>query len=384
LFGIDTWVVHRDWNSVFSQGDPQPAVALRYLAAVSRVSLKAGAVAGNQVVEGEVVSVERIPPSGNIPVSSVGGFTIGVGTVFSPATRLFGWVEGPGGIYWSGSTLSRPSRSISLALVRDRNAVYFYVDGIPQPIQGNGKFLSDCRNLTINGLGCASGRVVQWVGAVLRDHGAALIDDPQSDARVGPLGGCAAESTSLFVCDRSVSSEVMVALANPSLVVFTQPALPLVYAARSVSHVANWSYQTLMAAAETTSKQPDPAIVRLGREIPRPGGSVTWQEIDSARFDGILRLGKSGIGLVVFGNTYDPGWKLALSHGSVIRHIVVNGYANGWLVKGRGVSRFTIVYGPDREFVDGEIVGLCVGLGGLLLVGREWLRRLSRWIRLYQ
>jgi arabinofuranan 3-O-arabinosyltransferase len=54
--------------------------------------------------------------------------------------------------------------------------------------------------------------------------------------------------------------------------------------------------------------------------------------------------------LLAVAETYAPGWRLEIKNreASEAKHVVVNGYANGWLVPWNGTYDLRIVYGPER------------------------------------
>jgi arabinofuranan 3-O-arabinosyltransferase len=76
------------------------------------------------------------------------------------------------------------------------------------------------------------------------------------------------------------------------------------------------------------------------------------------------------------GEAFAPGWKAtATGHDdSGLRHIEVNGYANGWLVPWKGSYNMTLEYRPERYASAARAVSLTALLGVFGLVGLRRLR----------
>jgi len=79
--------------------------------------------------------------------------------------------------------------------------------------------------------------------------------------------------------------------------------------------------------------------------------------------------------LLATGEAFAPGWK-ATAEGhpdSELRHVEVNGYANGWLVPFKGSYEMTLEYGPERYAQAARVLSI-VGL--LFILAWVGLRRL--------
>jgi arabinofuranan 3-O-arabinosyltransferase len=95
--------------------------------------------------------------------------------------------------------------------------------------------------------------------------------------------------------------------------------------------------------------------------------------------------------VLVLAESHDPGWALhGLPVGWSARHILANGYANGWLIEGTGDADLTIQYGPERWTFAALVTSLLAGVAaagviGYRLVGparrRRWLDRLLSPVR---
>jgi arabinofuranan 3-O-arabinosyltransferase len=82
--------------------------------------------------------------------------------------------------------------------------------------------------------------------------------------------------------------------------------------------------------------------------------------------------------LLATSEAYAPGWK-ANAEGrdaSELRHIEVNGYANGWLVPWTGSYELTLEYGPERYALAARRLSLVVLILLLLWVAGRGLNRL--------
>jgi arabinofuranan 3-O-arabinosyltransferase len=72
--------------------------------------------------------------------------------------------------------------------------------------------------------------------------------------------------------------------------------------------------------------------------------------------------GAAGRFTLAFADSYAPGWALdGLPAGWSARHIVINGFANGWLVEGTGDATLTIRYGPGQWSSAARVVSLLYG-----------------------
>ncbi len=101
-------------------------------------------------------------------------------------------------------------------------------------------------------------------------------------------------------------------------------------------------------------------------------GRVEYARENPSFVRGKLKIDKPQV--LVFAETFDKGWKLDLfKEGRKINpqeHLLVNGYANGWLVKEAGEYEFSINFDAQKLVNIGGIISM-ITLGGLLL----WLIR---------
>ncbi|MER3410481.1 MAG: hypothetical protein C4306_10420 [Thermoleophilia bacterium] len=76
--------------------------------------------------------------------------------------------------------------------------------------------------------------------------------------------------------------------------------------------------------------------------------------------------------LLVLRETFDPGWRLEGVPGA--RHVRVNGYANGWVIKPRRAASVSLVYGPQRWVEIARLASIVAAAVSLLLVRPRWRR----------
>jgi arabinofuranan 3-O-arabinosyltransferase len=83
---------------------------------------------------------------------------------------------------------------------------------------------------------------------------------------------------------------------------------------------------------------------------------------------------------------YAPGWKVSADRGdaSELRHVQINGYANGWLLPWNGSYELTLEYGPERYARAAlwlSLVALIGVLGWIGLRCARWFLVSSEWTR---
>ncbi|HEY1656517.1 MAG TPA: hypothetical protein VGF86_15550 [Candidatus Tumulicola sp.] len=105
------------------------------------------------------------------------------------------------------------------------------------------------------------------------------------------------------------------------------------------------------------------AIARLAPPARRSVGSARVV----AEGAGTLRVATAGT-LLVFSDSYDERWS-ASQDGITLAHVLVNGYANGWLVPHPGAGDVFISFGPQKALTLGIAVTLFLGLSALTGIG---------------
>jgi arabinofuranan 3-O-arabinosyltransferase len=108
-----------------------------------------------------------------------------------------------------------------------------------------------------------------------------------------------------------------------------------------------------------------PVIVRLSPEMRNPVAPVAvWSSGGAGRY--LVRTGAVHDRVVLtLAESYAAGWQVTgLPPGWTARHIVVDGYANGWILTGRGQASLALDYGPNRY----QRVATAVSVLGIALV----------------
>ena len=86
---------------------------------------------------------------------------------------------------------------------------------------------------------------------------------------------------------------------------------------------------------------------------------ISYEKIDQTKYAIHVREAVRPY-LLSFGENYDEGWKVYLpgTHASISEtdHLIVNGYANGWLISRAGNYDMVIEYRPQRLFYTGLII----------------------------
>lgn len=117
-------------------------------------------------------------------------------------------------------------------------------------------------------------------------------------------------------------------------------------------------------------------LTRGGVQLTAAGARLVWSR---SRHAELLRL--SGTAVIGAESSFDSGWTLSAQAIGVqsatlsVRHIEINGYANGWLVSGRGSYILTTSYGPSSLIVIGGVFTLLTIVGLLFL----WVAVIFRW-----
>jgi hypothetical protein len=103
-------------------------------------------------------------------------------------------------------------------------------------------------------------------------------------------------------------------------------------------------------------------------------GNLDWSEIAPTSYK--ATVDSKGSFVLTLLESYDPHWELYVN-GSPIEetdHVIVNGYANGWLITETGKLAITIDYETQSLFTDAIIVSVLLPVLLLLFLSRRELK----------
>jgi arabinofuranan 3-O-arabinosyltransferase len=103
---------------------------------------------------------------------------------------------------------------------------------------------------------------------------------------------------------------------------------------------------------------------------------VTYIRVGSAEVRAQVS-GATGPFLLVLTESFAPGWRIEVPgrDAAAVRHVRVDGYANGWLIPWEGTYQVRFIYGPEGIARFARWTGLILVpalVGGLLLGGRRY------------
>ncbi len=96
-----------------------------------------------------------------------------------------------------------------------------------------------------------------------------------------------------------------------------------------------------------------------------PPPVVAYEQISPVEYK-VQVTGASGPFVLVLGETFDPLWHLSVGFGYDISkavHVLVDGFANGWMISSGGTFTFWVSYGPSQSFVLAYFLSLWSGMG---------------------
>jgi hypothetical protein len=166
---------------------------------------------------------------------------------------------------------------------------------------------------------------------------------------------------------------------SPALRLYEQDALPPIYAATSMVTHSRITNEALLQSASELALEPTPVVLseatrqRFNLSVADldPTARATGRLISPTNLQGSVRI--QGQTVLVFSQTYDPRWRLVIEGVANDRHFVANGFANGWLINGRGRLDWELVFRPQRSYFIGITAGIAmvVVASGLLV---HWAR----------
>jgi hypothetical protein len=113
-----------------------------------------------------------------------------------------------------------------------------------------------------------------------------------------------------------------------------------------------------------------------------PPPTVTYEQLSPVEY-GVQVKNASGAFVLVLGETFDPLWHLngnSAFDSSKAVHVLVDGFANGWIISSSGSFTFWINYGPSQSFLLAYYVSFAfsVALAVVAIRGRHREKGLNR------
>jgi len=120
----------------------------------------------------------------------------------------------------------------------------------------------------------------------------------------------------------------------------------------------------------------DPALIKI-EVSPK---KVEYRKISPVNYE-VKITGSAGRFILVFNNTYHPGWLLKMENEYLLtnRHIIANGYANGFVIDKVGSYNLSLEFAPEKNLLNGIKSSKVTMLAGLLVMIVLLLRRGWGW-----
>jgi len=386
LWGIDRWVVHSDWDSQYFAQAVGPESATAFLndprngspgEVITRRGQRVSAPTSSSGVE-FALRIDRLPREADVFLRS-GPLVVQVNR--SPQFNgrpIYGQAylavrDSARGIWMPGSSLMLGQwHTIRLDVRNGR--LRLHVDGVSQGVPMNCasdgtscSLLRDART----GSGIAVANLPGWMtvqepalggGAVVLTLPREITTEPW---QLMPRGTSPARET----------------LETPYLRMWNQDALPLVYAAQTAT-VADppFSSDRMLAAAAAIANDARPAVVPMASLAANLDGRAraTLSRSDPTTLKGIVDL--SGNSILILNQSFDSHWRLTVD-GRPIRtadHFVVNGFANGWRIRGDGTVRWVMSYQPQQAMTKGFILAIGMMVAAVLALALPLMMRSRR------
>jgi len=367
IWGIDRWLIHEDWNLDFMPS-PQiaavtPVVADTFFANPWSQTPAQSAVRKAHTVSlpAEARSVVIYVRINHLPASAEDRL-LQIGTADLQVNRSVPYGIGAYlALYDQHRLLWDEGKNLSLGkwhmvvLQFSNNRIFLSVDGADQSqvkeCSPGPPFPMPC-NLD-RGRGMALDPRPQSIIVPSRESRTAIADITE------PAPTISANPRPVFMgADRVPYPHLLESTVELRL--WQQEALPLIYAGTTNRILDSSSTDSLLSGAHAVASDSAPVLVEPSHADLRldQAATTSWRMANGTDFRGVLEV--HGSSMLVFLQSYDPGWRLVVSGNgsSVSSHVVVNGFANGWLVNGSGNVPWELVYAPQRAFIASYIVGI--------------------------
>ena len=347
LWGIDRWLVHNDWAGMYSPEPVSPAIADGFLTPLPKLHVLNEGRRRNlqlraKVPKGVVVYAKVVQaPKTNKVILRFGKWRLQDNAVYPRNPHHFYFA-----LYGGSARTWDPGLPLEAGLwyrvkINVGKTTDFSVNGVKEGVPLRDK---------------------------TRTHLIGISVQPASASHV--LIG-------VSKADTPAKSSHVVIYRSKYLTVWTQKALPLIYAANHVLAVPKkYSAQRMLGLASQTAGFSRPAVMfRAGSIKISPKASARWDRSSPTHYRGTIQA--HGTSLLVFDQSYSPDWRLAIrgGNGEVLRHVVVNGFGNGWMIRAEGRVSWNIQYEPQIIFD----WGLVMGAFELMIIGFWFTRHL--WAR---
>jgi len=381
ILGVDSWLVHLDWASAYLTPAPvSPVAAMSTLTNPNNqipngmAILQPGEVSPPTSRVDIVLKVTRIPGF-SYDVARWGPFRIQVNKTKGARQAYVAIYDVADGGWWPGPTIGI-GQWTAIQVSVDTHGLSFQIGGVPNPYL---VAFCECGKSKLRGV-VGEVRNLKYLPAIPQRNALQIAPSIASDGIlvVGARKKTVPRGTGLA---RVRPTAVQV---GQYLAVFSQPAMPLVYAAKDLVPVSGHTSASLLAAAGRTETMDAPALVdpSVARAAGRLDPSVrdSWSQLSPTNLRGTIDI--HGTTSLIFGQSFSSDWRLEIvgAKGKVLGHFVANGVENGWLVSGDGQSRWVLTFAPQSSMMLGFYAGiavacLCIVYLSVAVLGRRLWRR---------
>lgn len=362
VVGVQTFVVHADWAEGYVPTVPEtPVETAAFLSDPANLAVAAPGTNPGAVLRGGLVMRAVARPTTQFVVMRLGAFDLQVNRAASSSRGVFvSLYSRQLGIWWPGEVI-RTNQWVRVSVGSRGGLLRFEVNGV-----SNGRPL---RCISQSAGNCKWGYI-----------GPAHL----SQAQLDPVELISTTGVQLGSEKSQAAPELELGLHRVAtgsyLDAWRLDGLQLIYSSAAVGLLRSDSSWSLLSAAARVADVRDPVLLPSVPKLHLTSiRDLRWTEHSPTAYEGsgVLR----GETVLVFGQTFSSGWTLALNGRPVParHHLLANGYANGWLVRGSGAIKWTLSYDPQTTFDVGLIAGAAEGaivvLGTVYLTWLEVARR---------
>lgn len=347
LSGVDRWLVHGDWDSAYLRTNPSPQAALAFLG--NPASRTPGPMLLRRTTRldlpppGQSLSFffrSTAVPSIDDKLLSIGPLTLQINRAVGSDSLVYVGVYDSASGEWTVSASIPIGGWHQISLRQSGSTFALYVDGVASQ----------------EVFTCFPCKLVSrhYIVVTPLPNFVEVLPSRQLPA-VTEMTGLVADDLAFERLDQG--TPIRIASSTPELTLFEQPALPLVYAAHSVYGVS--APADLLSAAAAVGAQPWPVLLPsdVSPSSLDTRARLAWRLDSAVRLHGTLNL--HGTSVLVFSQTFDRHWRLALKGGAAAQegHVVANGFANAWIIRGEGATSWTLDYDLEPATLTGGLIG---------------------------